>query len=232
MWDVIKEYLPKGEKVGINEIYRLVEDNLELQPDDWEPSSQWNTDPRWKRNVRNILQYRKEKSEIIWIGNGVYMMPATSDIDDINLSIPRHSGMSRDQFERLQIIRQEIGDKGEEYVLQKETDELKSNGRMDLANKVKIISKINVGAGYDILSYDLNGSEKYIEVKTSVNNSKTFEWTENEINVAKDYKDKYWIYLVRDISDKPKIHKIQNPADKIGNELAIRPISYLARSNN
>ena len=60
MWDIIKEKLPRNQVVGLQQIYSLVERHIKLTPDDWLPSAKKTVDPRWKRNIRNILQYRTD----------------------------------------------------------------------------------------------------------------------------------------------------------------------------
>ena len=56
----------------------------------------------------------------------------------------------------------------------------------------------------------------FIEVKVTTANKFTgFILTKNELNVAKIYKDKYYIYFVTDCtSDHPKISIVKNPYSK------------------
>jgi len=95
--------------------------------------------------------------------------------------------------------KQDIGLKGEYFILKYEKGELIKNNKADLAIKVRHISKDKGDyAGYDILSYDIQGNEKYIEVKTSVKNyTADFFLTENEMNKIKRL-DNYFIYRVFD----------------------------------
>ena len=65
-------------------------------------------------------------------------------------------------------------------------------GREDLADKVFATREIagNVER-FDVLSYDKDGNEKYIEVKTTkggLNN--IFHISENEVEFSEQYKDK------------------------------------------
>lgn len=71
IWDIMLRSLRRGIKVSLQEIYDIVEQKIDLQPEDFEPSSDNNpNDLRWQRNVRNILQYRKSTREIHWVGEG------------------------------------------------------------------------------------------------------------------------------------------------------------------
>jgi hypothetical protein len=131
-------------------------------------------------------------------------------------------------FLKLKANAQEIGDQGEKYVIEYEKQRLKSEGREDLAEKVKRISLVNVGAGYDILSFDKEGMERFVEVKTTIGDGSQFQLTANEYKVAKSKKERYWIYFVRINDDTvPEIHLLNHPA-KMQEEgsLLFRPSSY------
>lgn len=71
-------------------------------------------------------------------------------------------------------------------------------GRKDLADKVFATRKIAGNAErFDVLSYEKDGNEKYIEVKTTrgrVNNM--FHISENEVEFSEQYQDKYYLYRV------------------------------------
>ena len=91
-----------------------------------------------------------------------------------------------------------IGDLGERWVLKKEIEYLSENGKSKLAKQVKHVAKDQGdGLGFDILSFDLDGNEKYIEVKTTRGNlNSTFYITRNELERSKIEKDKYFLYRV------------------------------------
>jgi len=50
----------------------MVESGLTLDSEDYEWQSPSSDIPKWKRNVRNVLQYRKGTGEIEWDGQGNY----------------------------------------------------------------------------------------------------------------------------------------------------------------
>jgi len=105
-----------------------------------------------------------------------------------------------------------IGFLGEQLVLTHEKQNLINNGRADLADKVKWVSQNSDGYGYDVLSYDNNGKEKYIEVKTTKlsNINHPFEISKNEILTSEKKGHSYWIYRVYELGSKmPKFYKIQ-----------------------
>jgi hypothetical protein len=90
-----------------------------------------------------------------------------------------------------------VGSKGEQIVVIEEIERLISKGRGDLAEKVKRVSVDDDSLGYDVLSYDEDGTERYIEVKTS--NAKSDDvrifMSANEMNKSKTLPN-YYIYFV------------------------------------
>jgi len=58
--------------IPLQDIYELVSQNGQLDDEDIEPQSPTSDLPKWKRNVRNVLQYRKQTGEIEWDGDTHY----------------------------------------------------------------------------------------------------------------------------------------------------------------
>ncbi len=74
IWDCIKRNLPKGHWVALDNIYKFIETNLSLDREDQKWQSPSSNIPKWKRNVRNVLQYRKKTGEIEWDSHGNYRL--------------------------------------------------------------------------------------------------------------------------------------------------------------
>jgi hypothetical protein len=74
IWNCIKEKITKNMWVPLEDIYGLVERNLHLDDEDYEPQSANSDVPKWKRNVRNVLQHRKKSGDIEWDGQGRYKL--------------------------------------------------------------------------------------------------------------------------------------------------------------
>ncbi|MBD5484393.1 MAG: DUF3883 domain-containing protein, partial [Lachnospiraceae bacterium] len=71
-----------------------------------------------------------------------------------------------------------VGAMAEEFVLNYEHQRITN---LELASKIRIISDVDVTAGYDIISFDSNQStryDRYIEVKATSKNG--FFWSVNE----------------------------------------------------
>ena len=97
-----------------------------------------------------------------------------------------------------------IGDRGEQIVLRAEKQFLKKNGRKDLAKLVDQISERDDSVGYDIKSYELDGTEKLIEVKSTLRktgNSNIF-LSANELQVAENKENYYFLEKSSDRQNK------------------------------
>lgn len=84
----------------------------------------------------------------------------------------------------------------EEFVVKYERARLTELGRADLAELVMRISAVDVSAGYDIGSFEVDGSPRYVEVKSSIGSRVRFEWSVNERAIATQAARLYWIYFV------------------------------------
>jgi len=108
--------------------------------------------------------------------------------------------------------RERIGILGEEFVYEKEIQKLEAAGRSDLAKCVKMVSFKNDGSGYDILSFNQDGTELHIEVKTTIRTidyDSGFWLSDNEKAQAEE--DQLWvIYRVWSADSSPHFKNIGN----------------------
>lgn len=106
----------------------------------------------------------------------------------------------------------EIGDRGEYFALSYERQRLRKAGKELLARDVKWVSRRSVGMGYDIKSYESDGSPRLIEVKSTIGHSMTFPMSDGEWKVAAREKNAYYIYRIVDVGVTPTLKRIvQNP---------------------
>ncbi len=132
-------------------------------------------------------------------------------------------------FELRDSNNRQAGDFAEKIVIKHET-EILSNLIPEKINEIKQISLEDDSVGYDIFSFNPDGSEKHIEVKAVRNRpslSFRFYISENEVEVAK--KDiNYHLYIVFDyLSETPYIYKMPNPFISEIPGVTIDPIKYL-----
>lgn len=95
-----------------------------------------------------------------------------------------------------------VGDAGERAVVNYERDRLLKLGRRDLADRVRWHAAEKDFVGWDITSFDEDGCEIYIEVKSSIGETfSSFGLTVNEWQAACDpMRRERYLYLSRDRS--------------------------------
>jgi hypothetical protein len=120
-----------------------------------------------------------------------------------------------------------LGREGEELVFHFERQKLTSLDRPDLAKKIRWISEeVGDGAGYDILSFDENGTERLIEVKTTVGSDTTpFYVTRNELLLSSERPDAFRLCRVFEFSTQPRMFELKPP---LQNQIHLSPLSYEA----
>jgi hypothetical protein len=100
-----------------------------------------------------------------------------------------------------------VGKSGEQLVMDYEIWRLNMAGKPKLANSVEWVSKDQGdGAGFDILSRNLNGSDIYIEVKTTTLGKDTpifFSKRENDFAEAKS--NDFHLYRVFDLNNQARM---------------------------
>lgn len=122
-----------------------------------------------------------------------------------------------------------LGDAGEEFVVAFERRRLASEGRSDLADKVAWTSRdVGDGAGYDVSSFNVDGTVRLIEVKTTNGDAATaFFVAANEVRVSAARPNDYWLYRVYDFGKPTRaVYRLQGALD--GGELVLEPSVYRA----
>jgi Domain of unknown function (DUF3883) len=120
-----------------------------------------------------------------------------------------------------------LGEAGEALVVDLEKRQLTEAGRSDLARKVRwVAAEDGDGAGYDVLSFDLLGQERLIEVKTTNGSARTpFFLTRNECDLATERPADWRIYRVHVFARGPRIFTIAPPLE---NAVTLTPQTWRA----
>ena len=115
----------------------------------------------------------------------------------------------RDYLER-EARNRSLGLSGEVLALQFEKWRLREMGATDLANKVEHVAATRGdGLGYDILSFDVDGRERYVEVKTTAFGQTTpFFVTANEASFARDHASRFKLYRFYEFRARPRMFQL------------------------
>jgi len=113
--------------------------------------------------------------------------------------ISKNTSLSYHEFLQNRTAKEMLSMKVELAVIEEERQKFKD--RPGIQTKIKLVSQLNVSAGYDILSFEESSNEKavqeiYIEVKAVSEQDWKFYWSRNEIDTAKKFGDAYFLYLV------------------------------------
>ena len=94
-------------------------------------------------------------------------------------------------------VNKALGEAGEEFVYQYERRQVKKYN-LGKKKQVRRVAKLDGdGLGYDILSYDKKGNEKYIEVKTTSGKEEgSIFITANELEMSEKFPEHYYLYRV------------------------------------
>jgi hypothetical protein len=170
-----------------------------------------------------------------WLASGARMRPHSARLvmveEDASLWIgpppTKSNAPPPDEFEQMTMIarkydiaerdarNRELGKAGEERVLVHEHAALRAAGRTDLARRVRWVSHLDGdGAGYDIQSYEINGSNRLIEVKTTNGWERTpFQITRNELDVAKAHRESWLMIRLWNFAREPRAFELRPPLE-------------------
>ncbi len=120
-----------------------------------------------------------------------------------------------------------LGVAGEEFVVRFEHWRLNQLGQPKLADRVEHVSQTQGdGLGYDVLSFDANGKERFIEVKTTAFGKETpFFVTRNELDFSKDAKDHFVLCRLFEFRQTPRLFALNGALDQ---HCALDPVTYRA----
>jgi hypothetical protein len=125
----------------------------------------------------------------------------------------------------------QVGYEGELLVMEYERQYLIKNNEKSLAKQVRHVSyEDGDGAGYDILSYNLDGTEKYIEVKTTFSgNESPFFVTANEVEFSKINAANYYLYRLYNYKKEVRKTKFFILHGALTNLLKLQPKEYIVK---
>lgn len=215
---ILLERLMSNEIEISNEIYQFLN---KFTPNRKSFSYRPNTSERVQEShIRNLfmeldlIEY-DNKSGFYWI--------ADSQFNSFEIYL-NSKALSPTELDVLLNKQQELGTAAELVVLEYENKRL--SAYKELKKKIDHVALNNVLVGYDILSWDVVQNKmkpipRYIEVKAVSRVNKRFFWTKNEIEKAREYGDKYHLYLLPVISsnifDINNLEIIRNPIGNVFN---------------
>ncbi|HUF28732.1 MAG TPA: DUF3883 domain-containing protein [Gemmatimonadaceae bacterium] len=121
-----------------------------------------------------------------------------------------------------------LGRAGEEFVLRFERARLLAEGREVLAEKVEHIAVTEGdGAGFDIRSFEVDGRDRLIEVKTTAYGKQTpFFLSRNELAVSRRFSEQFHLYRLFRFREDARLYGLRGALDQVCH---LDPVQFAAR---
>jgi len=148
--------------------------------------------------------------------------PLVDDFSDFVVQVPtpkQYVADREDLYDRLPVKRdyleresrnRSLGLAGELLVIDFEQRRLREAGAKKLSERIEHTSRTRGdGAGFDILSFDADGRERFIEVKTTAYVAETpFFITPNEISFSREQDQQFHLYRLFSFRKKPRMFSV------------------------
>ena len=121
-----------------------------------------------------------------------------------------------------------LGEAGEQFVINFERARLIHMDKGSLADRIEQLS-VTIGpyAGFDILSFESNGSDRYIESKTTEYGKNTpFFVTPNELKFSRTHSSHYYLYRIFKFRKSPRMFTLHGFLE---DRCKLEPSEFLAR---
>lgn len=140
---------------------------------------------------------------------------------------PRFSPARRDYLAQ-EARNRSLGRAGELFVMELEARRLHAAGRKALSERIEHVAATRGdGLGFDVLSFEDDGRERLIEVKTTAFGELTpFFVSRNELARSEADASHYHLYRVFDFRDRARLFQLPGA---IAASCALEPTTYLAR---
>ena len=123
---------------------------------------------------------------------------------------------------------QNLGDAGEQFVINFERARLIRAGKESLADRIEHVA-VSVGpsAGFDIRSFEESGSDRFIEAKTTKYGKNTpFFVTPNELRFSRENPSCYFLYRIFKFRTEPRMFTLHG---HLQDRCNLEPSQYIAK---
>lgn len=168
----------------------------------YEPRRKQYYDPDYHLLVQDIIYTKHYQDKPEDLDSKIRIKPTEFDLKPVKKPIILEGVPGKDYIEEEK-KNKALGDLGEQFIYDQECEVVKQY-KLPASKQVEWTARDNGdGLGYDIKSYDKDGNEKYIEVKTTCGaKATTFFITANELEKSKQNPENYYLYRVYEFDKK------------------------------
>ena len=142
----------------------------------------------------------------------------------------RRTNFVRRNYLEAEANNHSLGIAGEEFVLRLERERLWRAGKRTLADRVEHVAKTRGDfLGFDILSFEINGRERLIEVKTTRYGAMTlFFASSNEVEISDTHKHEFHLHRLFNFDKQPQFFVLSG---SLRDTCHLKPVSFSAVPN-
>jgi hypothetical protein len=135
---------------------------------------------------------------------------------------------TRTNYLAMEANNSSLGLAGEKFILEFERERLQSLDRSKFADRIEHTSlSEGDGAGFDIRSFEMDGSDRFIEVKTTAYGKQTpFFVSRNEVAVSEARQERYHLYRLFRFRADPRFYMMKGSIEEC---CFLSPLQYAAR---
>jgi len=136
----------------------------------------------------------------------------TYRVSDKSATVAQRIAIKRDYLER-EARNRSLGNAGERLVMEFEARRLYNEGAGHLSDRIEHVSDSKGdGLGFDILSFDADGRERFIEVKTTAYDAETpFFVSPNEVEFSGENSEQFHLYRLFAFRRNPRMFALPGP---------------------
>jgi hypothetical protein len=195
-------------------------------------SEQLAQSPGLVRMVEREISTPPATPEIPNILRSMVKAPDRKDDRSVVRDAPSHGWGARSSpfdFTEQEARNRELGLAGELLVIAFERARLEAVGLSRLSHRVEHVAvTLGPGAGFDVRSFDIDGADRLIEVKTTrYGKEMPFFISRNEIAVSERRADQFHLYRVFDFKHTPRLFDL---AGAVSTTCRLDPSQYVARA--
>jgi len=178
--------------------------------------------------VENAVQRPALTVDVPAIDQACVVRPTPSAVMDAPPEYAQRFSAARRDYLAQEARNRSLGKAGELFVLELEAQRLHAAGKKSLANRIEHVAATQGdGLGYDVLSFEADGRERLIEVKTTAFGELTpFFVSRNELARSNIDAERYQLYRVFDFRERPRVFNLPGA---IATYCRLDPTSFLAQ---